>query len=169
MTGRRRLWPLVLACLVGCTPSQGADPDGASGQQTTLRADVLFSDTYCGSAAVYPKVAWLGSTAALNQVFDRFDRSPGATPAVDFSRQAVLFIAMGQRPTAGYALDFANGRVQRQGETLEVRLGWREPPAGYRLAQVVTTPCLLIEIPAVSFSALRVVDQSGQVRLTGRR
>jgi hypothetical protein len=132
---------------------------------------VLYSDVYCGAAALRPSVSWIESAAALSRVFAGFQRQDpsSATPTVDFSRRGVLFIAMGQRPTAGYALDFTRGAVRRQGDTLEVRLDWQEPPPGYRLAQVITTPCLLLGMPAVSFSAIRVVDQNGQVRLTARR
>jgi hypothetical protein len=95
--------------------------------------------------------------------------NPPPAPAVDFSREAVLLIAMGQRPSAGYGLNLAGEATLRDG-VLTVPVDWREPPPGYLRAQVVTSPCLLLKVPAVDLiSHLRVMDREGRIRLEGDR
>jgi len=46
---------------------------------------------------------------------------------------------------------------------------WREPQPGYRLAQVVTSPCLLLKVPAAAFTRIQVLDREDRVRLEGAR
>lgn len=94
--------------------------------------------------------------------------NPPPASAVDFSREGVLLIAMGQRPTAGYGLSLSDTVTFEDG-VLTVWVDWREPPPGARQAQVVTNPCLLVQLPSVAFTRVRVVDREDRVRLEGSR
>jgi len=161
-------WLLLtgLWVLCSCASSNGTESTGQ-----VLPAEVLYTDPYCGNAAIRPAVTWIATPQELTRLYAGFNSQQRsvAPPPVDFSEAGVLFIAMGQRPTAGYGLDFAQGAVQQRQEMLDITLNWQEPPAGYLLAQVVTAPCLLLKVPAVSFETYQVLDQAGQVRLTGSR
>ncbi len=85
-------------------------------------------------------------------------------PAVDLSRQATLLVQMGQKPTPGYGLWPEQPVARLRGDVLEVILDWQSPPPGAILAQVITSPCMLIAIPRAGYKTIRVLDATGQVR-----
>ena len=88
---------------------------------------------------------------------------------VDFSREGMLLVAMGARPSAGYGLSLTGESATVRDGVLSVRVDWREPPPGYRQAQVVTRPCLVLKVSAVPFARITVLDSEGRVRLEGVR
>ena len=75
---------------------------------------------------------------------------------------------MGQQPTAGYRLNLLPQQAVALAEqVLTVKVAWESPSADSLQAQVVTNPCLLIRLPKVEFNSVQVVDQQGQLRLSG--
>jgi hypothetical protein len=71
-----------------------------------------------------------------------FDRP---LPAVDFSREMVVGVFMGSRPTAGFALEIV-GAADRDG-TLVVTYRETTPPKGALTAQVLVAPYHLVGVP----------------------
>lgn len=65
-------------------------------------------------------------------------------PPVDFSESFIVVIAMGEKPTAGYAVEI--GQVVREGSKLKVEIRYIEPPAERMLATVITRPYALIRV-----------------------
>jgi hypothetical protein len=74
-------------------------------------------------------------------------------PAVDFTREAVVGLFLGTRPTAGYRVDVAS--VRRTADAVVVQFRERRPPADVLTAQVLTAPYILVAIPA-STAPIRV-------------
>ena len=66
-------------------------------------------------------------------------------PAVDFSRDMVVGVFMGSRPTAGFSVDIVS-TIQANG-VLTVRYRETQPPKGAITAQVITSPYHLIAAP----------------------
>ena len=66
-------------------------------------------------------------------------------PKVDFSKESVVAIFLGSRPTPGYLPHFVRAGVKDKVLTLQ----WieRRPDAGVVLAQVLTSPALFAAIP----------------------
>jgi hypothetical protein len=66
-------------------------------------------------------------------------------PKIDFSKRTVVAVFLGSRPTAGYGIEVLGTRPE--GKTLVVE--WREsrPEKGMMLAQVLTSPALIVSIP----------------------
>ena len=160
---------LLLGGLLGSTQgcAQSANPAGQTGP---LTAEVLYSTNQCGLAASKPTAVWIDNPRSLARIYQGFPVLPSIQPpAVDFTRSGVLLIGMGQRPTAGYGLSLAEGSPQLKGDTLEIRVNWLEPAPGRLLAQVITTPCLLLKLPAVPFQRLSIIDRTGQVRVSASR
>jgi hypothetical protein len=154
----------VLALGAGCAQPE---PD----QNATLPVRSLYGDGQCGGLE-RPTVVWIADAETWRSWHGRITsaRLPApAPPAVDFSREGVLLLAMGSRSTAGYALSLAEESATVRDGVLTVRVDWREPPSGALLAQVMTSPCLLVKMPAASFERIRVVDQQGRLRLEGAR
>ena len=66
-------------------------------------------------------------------------------PPVDFTTRTVVAVFLGSRPSAGYRVEVTGTR--QEGKTLIV--AWREipPPRDSLLAQVLTSPAVLVSIP----------------------
>jgi hypothetical protein len=84
---------------------------------------------------------------------------------VNFAREGVLWIGMGQKPTGGYRLDPAESGLEIRADTATLRVAWSTPPPDAVLAQVITHPCLLLALPKGGYSRIRIVDLSGRERL----
>ena len=160
------MWAMVLAMLAGCTQSGGTAAGDA-----TLPIVAFYSQGQCGGLD-RPVVRWVAHLGEWRELYARVTSqwmNPPPPPAVDFSREGVLLIAMGQRPSAGYALTLADDTATVRDGVLTVRVNWREALPGYRQAQVMTHPCLLAKLPDAGFSRIQVVDQEGRLRLEGER
>jgi hypothetical protein len=86
---------------------------------------------------------------------------PPEPPPVDFSKSFILVIAMGEKPTAGYALEI--GQVVREGSRLVVEVRSIEPDSERMQATVITRPYALIRIerqPGLETAVF--VDPSGK-------
>lgn len=66
-------------------------------------------------------------------------------PAVDLTTRTVVAVFLGSRPTAGYAVEIIG--TTQEGETMLVE--WREvrPKEGMLLAQVLTSPAVIVSLP----------------------
>jgi len=67
-------------------------------------------------------------------------------PAVDFSGQMVVGLFMGSRPTAGYSVAIVS-TIQANG-VMTVRYRESMPPRDAITAQVITSPFVLVTVPA---------------------
>lgn len=155
------------------TPENATPSASAAGFAATTDpgATVLRRSAQCGSAPLNGEVRWIGTDAEYRAALDAIDRGtlPGTAPApvpVDFASHGVVLVLMGQRPTAGYALDLASEEVPVEDGTGTVRVNWNEPPEDATVAQVVTSPCLLVAVRRDGLRAVKVVDQAGRARET---
>lgn len=71
------------------------------------------------------------------------DREP---PAVDFSKDMVVAVFLGSRPTAGFRVEIVGVR-EEQGKTV-VQYREAQPPPGAITAQVITAPFHIVTVPA---------------------
>lgn len=159
-------WSAAACCLAGLFALAGAAPAAA---QAGPEAVSLFTGQDCGEVADEAAAHWLNDEAAYQAELQKImDVRPGSTAGllpVDFSRQGVLCIAMGFKPTAGFSLGLASGEVTVDNKTATVRITWNEPPVGALVPQMLTSPCLLVRLPKLGFTAVRVVDQAGRQRM----
>ena len=152
----------VVVGVLACGPAQ-------KDQATDVGyATVVYSSYQCGQTEG-PVARWLEDQAALRTVMTGL----GSTqigfpkiepPEVDFARDYVVLIDMGQRPTGGYALKLAQPSVAVEEGTATVRVDWIEPPPGAFVTQALTSPCLVLAVPRGDYSRLRVVDQTLRTR-----
>jgi hypothetical protein len=152
-----------LALVVAALASSGC------ARARVVPAQVVRSGAQCGGSATTTAAHWLGTEAALREALGASGPLglAAAEPfPVDFSQQGVVLVSVGQRPTAGYAISLAapGAEVKDGVATLTVKL--EEPAPGAVLAQVVTSPCLLVALPREGLREVRVVDSAGAVRAT---
>jgi hypothetical protein len=162
----------------GCTcrranglPEEEARASVEQRATTERRAAVLRGSAQCGSASRDGDVRWIGTEEEYQAALAALDRGrlPGTAPApapVDFGTHGVLIVRMGGRPTAGYALELASEQVVSDDGTGAVRVNWTEPPEDAMVAQVLTSPCLLVSVRKDEFRSVKVVDQAGRTRET---
>jgi hypothetical protein len=73
---------------------------------------------------------------------------PPAPPQVDFSRETVIAVVLGTRPTGGYAVRIvAVDPPAAPGEALVVRVEDSSPPPGTIVTQALTSPFHIVTIP----------------------
>lgn len=140
---------------------------------SALSATVLTGGQQCLPAPDAWTATWIESQEALQRFMSRchaqrWGGPPMTLPDVDFNQHRILALEMGQQPSAGYGFD-ANGVVaMKQGRSAIVRIAWHRPPPGVMTAQVLTSPWMLIRLPAGPVDSIRVVDQNDQplTRLT---
>jgi len=88
---------------------------------------------------------------------------------VDEPELLLLSLYRGSQPTPGYRFELNS--TERHGRTVQLRVDWLEPEPGAVLAQMMTTPCLVIGMERDEFDIIRAIDQHGallgEVRLAG--
>ena len=70
-----------------------------------------------------------------------------ARPAVDFTKEMVVGVFMGSRPSAGFNVEIVGTRLE--GGTLFVQYRETKPAAGMMTAQILTSPYHLVSVPRV--------------------
>lgn len=101
--------------------------------------------------AAYLRV-WAEHAADVNR--------PALPPNVDFSREMVVLLALGTRPTGGYLVEVVD--VELRGRTLRVLVAEREPQPGSLQIQQLTQPYQFIALPTVaSHVRFHTVRESG--------
>ncbi len=129
----------------------------------------IYSGFDCGSQSRSAYVEWVSDPMMLERAFEKLSNQYSSTgmppPSVDFSKQRVVIIHMGQKPTAGYSLRLASKVLKVREQTAELKLEWVEPQQGLMRAQIITNPCAVVTLPAANYKGLTVVDRDEKVRL----
>lgn len=86
-----------------------------------------------------------------------------AAPEIDFDKESVVFAALGQKRTGGYAIEVV--RVETAGAKTEVLLRTRAPaPGGFQL-QALSAPFHIVAVPKISNPVeFKVEPSSGKTR-----
>ena len=144
----------------------------AESMPATVEVALLARSSQCWNDVVEPSVALITGSDAYKSAYDQTRRHIlGGTdylPEVDFTRSSVVAVYMGKYSTAGYQLDLAAEVAEVSEHELTVLVSWVEPPVDALVAQVMTSPCLLISIPNGDYSAIHVLDAGGRIRASTR-
>lgn len=135
------------------SPSDSEDPSGS-----VQPVDTLFASSISGLATPRRELiadadAW---SRAWSELHARMTPVPDA-PELDFAEHHVVLLAMGSRPTGGYAIDVASMTVEDGRLVVAVRE--IEPGAGCITTQAVTQPAFAVTVPAVG-EAVEFEEQS---------
>jgi protease stability complex PrcB-like protein len=131
---------------------------------SSVTATVVRASAQCGGEASGPSARWIATEGAFLAAMGAGGMFGGEAAAPDFKKEGVLAIFMGQRPTAGYGLALQDPNVAIADGMGKVVVRFEEPEPGAMVAQVLTSPCLLLRIPKKGIRQLRVVDPSGTQR-----
>ena len=86
-------------------------------------------------------------------------------PAFDFQQRSLLLVSMGKKPNPAYRLELLDEKLEREGTDRVLHLRWRQPEPGRMYAAVITYPCLWLEMPKLTDSGIRIVDEQNRQRL----
>ncbi len=133
------------------------------------RGDILFASQLCNGTSEGTHARLVTSQEQLAAVYAQLQSNTlGAqhpVPVMDFSKETILFMEMGQQPTSGYQLAFDSRKpIQVYGDHMQITVTWLEPEKGAITAQMITTPCVLVRFPMGEYPAIRVLDQNGKQR-----
>jgi len=154
--------------LLACQPQ--VDQAIAEPVADTVPVQLVFRDSQCRSDD--PKIDLIADSQALRQWWRPLGaRSLPATAVptvldeIDLEKNILLIISMGTRPTSGYGIRLAEDVATVEGMSLSVRTVWQSPEAGLLVAQVLTSPCTAIRVPAAPYKQVRIMDQNGELVL----
>ena len=84
--------------------------------------------------------------------------APPPPPSVDFSRDMVVALFMGERPTGGYAIEVT--RIERTDAGLSIRYRATRPDPADMHAQALTQPFHLIKLPRIDGPVTFVLESA---------
>src|SRR5262249_62379029 len=93
---------------------------------------------------------------ALGPRHMRAKSAPPPLPSVDFSRDMVVALFMGERPTGGYAIEVT--RIERTAQGLSVHYRTSRPAPSATQMQALTQPFPLVTVPRVDDPATFVAE-----------
>lgn len=156
--------PLAVSC-------RHAEVPGATDEvkPPAVTVETRYQAMDCFSDRIEPHVRWLDSPSKLRQFWEaQHQRHLGGTlpvmPEVDFANHGVLWIHMGRQPTGGYTLELAEPPSRVVDQRLSIYVNWITPADGAAVIQMVTAPCMLLELSKGDYRSIAVVDQRGSVK-----
>jgi hypothetical protein len=157
---------LSLCLLLIMTACVGA---GNNSMNKRLSARVLLSSSSCGVMEEGASLSIISSEEELAKGSPRLAslarKALGENFNTVFDREQVIQINMGLKRTGGYSLALTEDGTILEDNWANIGLRWNIPPKGAMLTQVLTSPCLLVAIPKQEYAGIRVVDQTGKIRL----
>jgi hypothetical protein len=148
---------VTLLILGGCSPR----PPGKASEQVPkgrdLPVQVLSSGTQCGDpkpgVRLFTPAEWALWNARPSGVWQEV---PIDVPAVETEEGTIVLVSMGRQPTAGYALGVADFVSDDGAGEITVTLVRSQPAPDAIVAQVLTLPCVAIQVDGEQFAAARL-------------
>lgn len=133
-----------------------------------LAVTLLFSSHQCAYDQHTPYADLLETQADVNAFFKDNGKtgltaSRSEAPAIDFARETVAAVWMGKKGTAGYRIELGSNIAAVKDQSAFVQVNFMAPDAKAVLAQIMTSPCLLIKLPKGAYHTLDVVSQNGDL------
>ena len=131
-----------LLVLVGCK-SQNTSNEGADQGASKVSFELLVEDSQSNIDMKNYEV--IRSSERLQEVFNRINstRKPGIPiPEVDFSKQLVLFLNMGQQNSGGFSVSVS--KIEKTNDAFVVFVKEKKPEPTAMVTMVLTTPFTLV-------------------------
>ena len=78
-------------------------------------------------------------------------RGENRVPEIDFTKEIVIFVAMGRQRTGGYSIELANVEVVDQ--KLKISFKRKSPPPGAMATMALTAPFHIVAVPKSDLKA----------------
>lgn len=139
---------ILTLVLAGCAVNRSETAEGAP-----LARQVTQSD-HCGLTA--PGLVYVSSAQQVPMLAELPAQNLSLEPlrALDFEREHLVLVGLGQKPTGGYGVTLESSVIA--GDTLQLRVSVRRPAPGSLVTQALTTPCAVIAISPEDWERLEV-------------
>lgn len=137
---------LLVGALVGCS-SQAGKP---------VTATAAWQSDHCGYDQAQIKI-FEEQEAWSEWVNEGLERQVSDRP---WSGNIRVVVAGGTQPTPGYDIDFV--RVLLEGDELVLHVDQGRPSRSAMVAQMITNPCLIVEVPSDEWQSVKVIGLSGE-------
>jgi hypothetical protein len=124
---------------------------------------VARAGSQCPGGGATPSLTVVSSEEGWRRVFPAPLGGQDAPPGVDFARELVVVVGMGQRPTGGHAVELLDGKAIVEGGVAAFRVAFRSPAAGSVVTQMITSPCLAVRLPREGVREVKVAGEDGKV------
>jgi len=144
----------LLLVLTGCAASGNTPlPQSAQVRQVTQSA-------HCGLTG--PGVAYVNSAEKLDSFLGvrGQNMSTDVIRQVDLAQEQLIFVTLGQKPTAGYSLGLAE--FSQEDGTLNLQMDVKAPAPGMMVAQVITSPCAVLAVAGGDWARVEVTGVTDQ-------
>lgn len=138
---------LLVLVLTACATPAEAPPSASLARQIT-------QSPYCGLTG--PGVVYLKSSDELDRYLGVAGQNltTAAIRSVNFDREHLVFVALGQKPTAGFNIGLKDAKANSS--TLFLSMSVINPAPDSMVAQVITTPCAVLAVAADQWQRLEV-------------
>jgi len=117
---------------------------------------VVRGGAQCGGEGEDPSARRL---ASADELAGAFASELGVElPALDFAKDAVVLVAAGRKPTAGFGVDLAAPKAAAKGGVAALQIRLTRPAPAALVAQVVTSPCLVVRLAREGLTEIQVID-----------
>lgn len=146
------------ALLAGC----GFRAEKIFASYSDIEVQEVARSLQCNTAGKESRVELFTSTAAV-----RAWAEPRGLRLPEVLAEAPhVVVELGQRNTTGYGLAISRSAVLRGG-LLILKGTFISPAPGRVVAQALSSPCVLVQLPPGRYSAVEVQDPAGAVRISG--
>ncbi len=146
---------LLIVAASGCTAKE------------TVRMKTVAASNLCAGTQKAHSLQLVENEAQWQELFFTkivFAQLPKpALPEVNFEKNAILLIVLDEKPTTGYTLQRSERPAVIENRQLIITVIIEKPEAGALQAQILTRPCLAIEIPGNRYDTIAVYDQNGKL------
>ncbi|WP_253478139.1 protease complex subunit PrcB family protein [Natronocella acetinitrilica] len=154
----QRLWrlfagPVLVTLAGGCTL-------GGDMTNSKVPVEVLQSSAHCETTEAGYALRLAVDQAGFNDLA-RVARTGGSTTVLTEGQDVGVLVAMGERPTGGYALELAADEAVVEGAVATLVVTVMEPGPHDMVTMALTTPCLLLRVLGDNFDTVRAVDAAG--------
>ena len=140
--------------LTGCAASGNTAP------QQSAQVRQITQSAHCGLTG--PGVAYVNSAEELDVLLGvrGQNMSTGVIRQVDLAQEQLIFVTLGQKPTAGYSLGLAD--VSQEQGTLKLQMDLKAPAPDMMVAQVITSPCVVLAVAGGNWERVEVTGATEQ-------
>ena len=141
-----KLGLLLLTILIGCSSSKNVDtPVEKNNENTQLSFEVLVEDQIGGF--IKEEIRIIKTRESLLEVYGYVNRirKPGfSIPKVDFSKETIIAVFMGEKTTGGFSVTIEN--VKEKNKKLIVKIKETKPGSKDMVTMAITQPFCFVKI-----------------------
>ncbi|WP_144775662.1 protease complex subunit PrcB family protein [Marinobacter maritimus] len=148
--------PLV-SLLVGCVWLVGcASSEPVKKESSAPMARQVTQSAHCGLTG--PGLAYVHTSERLQELLELPAQNMAIQQLrqVDLAKEHLLFVTLGEKPTGGHSVSLGSAESEQSGNILRLSMAVRAPVPGTMVSQVITSPCVVIAVPATGLLEIRV-------------